>query len=50
MTSQLTANYFTTELLGTVRLDIIDFNPRSQSMTNMSMKFPELQVLCYISD
>ena len=42
MISQLTANCFTTEQLR------IQF--RSQPLTNMSLKFPELQVLYWKSD
>ena len=40
-TSQLTADRSTTELLrNNRRLDLIEFNSRSQPMTNMSSKFP----------
>ena len=40
-TSQLTADRSTTELLrNNGRLDLIEFNSRSQPMTNMSSKFP----------
>ena len=40
-TSQLTADRSTTELLrNNGKLDLIEFNSRSQPMTNMSSKFP----------
>ncbi|OMP07296.1 hypothetical protein COLO4_07468 [Corchorus olitorius] len=40
-TSQLTADRSTTELLrNNGRLDLIEFNSRSQPMTNMNSKFP----------
>ena len=40
-TNQLTADRSTTELLrNNGRLDLIDFNSRSQPMTNMSSKLP----------
>ncbi|RWR97767.1 hypothetical protein CKAN_02722200 [Cinnamomum micranthum f. kanehirae] len=40
-TSQLTANRSTTELLrNNGRFDLIEFNSRSQPMTNMSPKLP----------
>ena len=40
-TNQLTADRSTTELLrNNERLDLIDFNSRSQPMTNMSSKLP----------
>ncbi|KAM2616655.1 hypothetical protein TB1_033143 [Malus domestica] len=40
-TSQLTADRSTTELLrNNRRFDLIEFNSRSQPMTNMSSKFP----------
>ena len=40
-TSQLTADRSTTELLrNNGRFDLIEFNSRSQPMTNMSSKFP----------
>ena len=40
-TNRLTADRSTTELLrNNGRLDLIEFNSRSQPMTNMSSKFP----------
>ncbi|KAF8042306.1 hypothetical protein BT93_A0817 [Corymbia citriodora subsp. variegata] len=40
-TSQLTADRSTTELLrNNGRFDLIEFNSRSQLITNMSSKFP----------
>ncbi|KMS94058.1 hypothetical protein BVRB_025220 [Beta vulgaris subsp. vulgaris] len=41
MTNQLTTDRSTTELLrNNKRLDLIEFNSRSQPMTNMSSKLP----------